>query len=74
MAAIVAALVCNIPVHDESMLDASCFMNMGVSAGQAGDMGTCMRWLKYAIRSHPEMPEAHFNLGRAYSIDGQPVQ
>jgi tetratricopeptide (TPR) repeat protein len=74
IAAGIAAVVSNVTVHDESMLNASCFMNMGVAAGQAGDMGTCLHWLQHAIAEHPEMPEAHVNLARAWSISGVPRQ
>ena len=65
IATIAALVVCNLPVHDESTLNASSYMNVGVAAGKNGDIGESIEFLSAAIESHPEMAEAHANLGRA---------
>lgn len=61
----VALVICNLPIHDESTLNASSYMNVGVAAGKNGDIGESIEFLSAAIESHPEMAEAHANLGRA---------
>jgi tetratricopeptide (TPR) repeat protein len=69
---IVALIVCNLPVHDESMLRASSYMNMGIAAGQAGNLGVSIPALYRAIESHPEMVEAYVNLGKAMEMSNRP--
>lgn len=69
---LMTGLVSNFRVHDESSLNASSYMNLGVSAGKTGDLGASIQWLQRAIEEFPDSAEAHFNLGRAYSISRQP--
>lgn len=71
IAALIAAVVCNLPVHDESMLNASSYMNLGIAAAQLGDMGTSVQTLARAVQTHPEMAEAHLNLGRALGLSNR---
>lgn len=73
IATVIAAIACNLPIHDESMLNASSYMNLGIAAGQAGDMGTSIQSLARAVQTHPEMAEAHFNLGRALELTNRPA-
>ena len=68
---IAAFVVCNLPVHDESMLRASSYMNMGIAAGQAGNLGVSIPALYRAIESHPEMVEAYVNLGKAMEMSNR---
>ncbi len=46
-------------------------MNLGISAAQAGDLGTSIKTLAYAVQAHPEMAEAHMNLGRALDLSNR---
>ena len=68
---IAALIVCNLPVHDESMLRASSYMNMGIAAGQTGNLGVSIPALYRAIESHPEMVEAYINLGKAMEMSNR---
>lgn len=63
--------LCNLPIHDRVTLEASSLMNQGAAAGQAGNLEASIRWIGAAISLQPEMPEAHFNLGRALSLSGR---
>ncbi|TWU06004.1 Tetratricopeptide repeat protein [Stieleria varia] len=63
---------CNISVHEERSLQASCYMNMGISASKAGDLATGIELLQRAIAEFPEMAEGYVNLGRAYMLNRQP--
>nr|WP_255712470.1 tetratricopeptide repeat protein [Rhodopirellula sp. JC740] len=69
---LLAAVACNITVHEEQSLQAGCYMNMGISAAKAGDLQTGIRLLHQAIAEFPEMAEGYLNLGRAYMLSGQP--
>jgi 4-amino-4-deoxy-L-arabinose transferase-like glycosyltransferase len=71
---LLTGILCNIPVHDEQSLEASCYMNMGISASQAGDLPTGIDLLQRAIAEFPEMAEGYVNLGRAYMLNQQPVE
>ena len=71
-ASLTALILCNLPVHDESMLRASSYMNMGIAAGKAGNMGVSIPALYQAIESHPEMVEAYVNLGKAMEMSNRP--
>ena len=73
-AMVTLGVLCNVRVHEEKTLNASCYMNLGVSAGQAGDLRSSIQGLQKAIYEFPAMAEAHFNLGRAFSISGQPMK
>ena len=66
------AILCNLPVHDESMLRASSYMNMGIAAGQAGNLGVSIPALYRAVEAHPEMVEAYVNLGKAMQMSNRP--
>ncbi len=72
IAATIALVACNIPVHDESMLNASSYMNLGIAAGKSGNMAVSLKSLAHAVQTHPEMPEAHVNLGRALELTNRP--
>ena len=61
-----SVVICNLPVHDESMLNASSYMNVGIAAGLNGDMGESIDYLHNAIEARPDLSEAWVNLGRAY--------
>ena len=63
---------CNIRVHEERSLQASCYMNMGISASKAGDLSAGIQLLQKAITEFPEMAEGYVNLGRAYMLNRQP--
>lgn len=71
-AALLFVVACNLQVHDESMLNASSYMNLGIAAAQTGEMGTSIKALAHAIQTHPEMAEAHLNLGHALSLTNRP--
>ena len=74
VATVIALVGCNIKVHDESMLNASSYMNLGIAAGQAGDMAVSIQALAYAVQAHPEMAEAHVNLGHALDLSNRTDQ
>ncbi len=65
------AVICNLPIHDEVTLEASSLMNQGAAAGQAGNLTDSIDWLSRAIQMQPQMPEAYFNLGRAFAGCGR---
>ncbi len=69
---LVSGIFCNIRVHEERSLQASCYMNMGISACQAGNLAAGIRLLQDAITEFPEMAEGYVNLGRAYMLNRQP--
>jgi tetratricopeptide (TPR) repeat protein len=69
---LLSGIFCNIRVHEERSLQASCYMNMGISACQAGNLPVGIELLQNAIAEFPEMAEGYLNLGRAYMLNGQP--
>ncbi|WP_235908715.1 tetratricopeptide repeat protein [Roseiconus nitratireducens] len=69
---LLSGIFCNIHVHEERSLQASCYMNMGISACKAGDLPAGIRMLQHAIDEFPEMAEGYVNLGRAYMMNRQP--
>ncbi|MFK8115360.1 MAG: glycosyltransferase family 39 protein [Rubripirellula sp.] len=73
-AVLLVAVGCNFRVHDEASLNASSYMNLGVSAGRSGNLRESIEWLEKAITAFPESAESNFNLGRAWSISKQPAK
>ncbi|MGB7323821.1 MAG: tetratricopeptide repeat protein [Rubripirellula sp.] len=71
-AAAVMGVLANLPVHDEAGLNASSLMNVGVAAGQHGDLPTAIMLLERAVSLNPEFAESQFNLGFAWSMAGRP--
>lgn len=69
-----AALVAFLPVHDQISLETSSLMNVAVAAGKSKDFDKSIRLLKMAEQIAPEMPEIHFNMGRALSMSGRPEE
>jgi 4-amino-4-deoxy-L-arabinose transferase-like glycosyltransferase len=69
---LLTGIVCNIRVHEEQSLQASCYMNMGISACQAGNVSEGIQLLQHALTEFPEMAEGYVNLGRAYMLNRQP--
>ena len=70
-AALASAVLCNLTVHEEQSLQASSYMNMGISACKMDDLTTGIRLLEKAVNEFPEMAEGYSNLGRAYMLNGQ---
>ena len=68
----ISAVVCNLRVHEEQALQASCYMNMGIAVSKAGDIPAGIQLLQRAIAEFPEMAEGYVNLGRAYMLNRQP--
>lgn len=71
---LLVGIFCNITVHEERSLHASCYMNMGISACKLGNFASGIQWLQNAVVEFPEMAEGHLNLGRAYMLDEQPAR
>ena len=71
-ATLLSLVVCNLPVHDESMLNASSYMNAGVAAGMNDDLRESIEYLMNAIDAEPALAEAYANLGRAYEQINDP--
>jgi tetratricopeptide (TPR) repeat protein len=69
---LVSGILCNIRVHEERSLHASCYMNVGISACKAGNVLVGIQLLQNAIAEFPEMAEGYVNLGRAYMMNRQP--
>ena len=69
---LLSGIFCNIRVHEERSLQASCYMNMGISACKAGNLPAGIQLLQHAIGEFPEMAEGYVNLGRAYMLNRQP--
>jgi 4-amino-4-deoxy-L-arabinose transferase-like glycosyltransferase len=69
---LVSGIFCNIRVHEERSLHASCYANMGISACQAGNVTAGIQLLQNAIAEFPEMAEGYVNLGKAYMLNRQP--
>jgi tetratricopeptide (TPR) repeat protein len=69
---LLSIVVCNLPIHDESMLNASSYMNAGVAAGMNDDLRESIEYLWNAIDAEPELAEAYANLGRAYEQSNEP--
>ncbi len=74
VATVIAAIACNITVHEESTLNAASYMNLGLAATQAGDLGTGIKVLSRSIQAHPEIAEAHLNLGIALERSNRPLE
>jgi 4-amino-4-deoxy-L-arabinose transferase-like glycosyltransferase len=71
---LVSGIGCNIRVHEERSLQASCYMNMGIAACKAGNLSAGIQLLQRAITEFPEMAEGYVNLGRAYMLNRQPLR
>ena len=71
---LISGIFCNIRVHEERSLQASCYMNMGISLCQADDLRGGIRILERAVEEFPEMGTGYVNLGRAYLLDRQPAR
>ena len=69
-----AAVICNLPIHDEANLQAGSFMNAGAAAGEAGNLPTAIYWLERSLEQQPASATARFNLGRAYSLTNRPLE
>lgn len=69
---LLSGILCNIRVHEERSLQASCYMNMGISACKAGNLPEGIQLLENAVTEFPEMAEGYVNLGRAYMLNRQP--
>lgn len=69
---LLVGLGCNIRVHEERSLQASCYSNMGISACKAGNLTVGIELLHNAISEFPEMGEGYLNLGNAYMLNRQP--
>jgi tetratricopeptide (TPR) repeat protein len=74
VAALIATVACNITVHEESLAHAASYVNVGLAAAQAGDIGTSIQVLSRAIQTHPEIAEAHLNLGLALARSNRPME
>ena len=70
-AMMLAVPICNYPVHRESVLNASSYMNAGVAAGMNGDLRDSIEYLLSSIEAEPGLAEAYANLGRAYEQTGE---
>lgn len=68
---LVAAIFCNLRVHEEESLQASCYSNMGIAACKDGNLLIGIQFLEQAVAEFPEMAEGYANLGRAYFLDHQ---
>jgi 4-amino-4-deoxy-L-arabinose transferase-like glycosyltransferase len=68
----VSMVVCNLPIHDESMLNASSYMNAGIAAGMNGDLRESIDYLLNAVEAEPALAEGYANLGRAYQQNNEP--
>lgn len=68
---LVAAIFCNLRVHEEESLQASCYSNMGIAACKVGNLQSGIQFLEQAVAEFPEMAEGYANLGRAYFLDRQ---
>lgn len=69
--ALVAAVVMNAPVQDETRLDALAWMNAGVAAAEGGDILVASSCFEHAVAEHPESPEANVNLALALAMQGR---
>ena len=47
-------------------------MNAGIAAGRQQDYPQSIRYFKTALQMDADLPEAHFNLGRALQLSGRP--
>ena len=74
LAALIAAIVCNITVHEESTLTAASYVNVGLAAVQAGDTANGIQVLSEVIETHPEIAEAHLHLGLALDRSNRPLE
>ncbi len=71
---LLAAILCNIRVHEEQSLQASCYMNTGIAACKAGNLPAGIQLLEKAVAEFPEMAEGYVNLGRARMLNQQPAR
>ncbi|MEM1070203.1 MAG: tetratricopeptide repeat protein [Planctomycetota bacterium] len=69
---LISGICCNIRVHEEDSLQASCYMNMGISACRAGNLPEGIELLQKSIKAFPEMAEGYVNLGRAFMLSRRP--
>ena len=66
----IAAVVCNWPVHDERRLNAMARMNIGVSLAEAGEIASATGYFAAAVAENPASPAAHNNLAQALAVGG----
>ena len=58
----------NLPIHDESRLDALGYMNAGVAAAKGDDLAGVTGCFPSAVAGHPDSPDAQNNLGQAVAL------
>lgn len=69
VAALVAVAV-NVPVHDETRLNAMAMMNAGVALASGGEVAGALPYFEYAVAHHPQSAEAHNNFAMALAVIG----
>ena len=65
-------LIGMLPVYDRQAMHASAWMNAGIAAGRLQDYPQSIRYFESALQMNADLPEAHFNLGRALQLSGRP--
>ena len=68
---VLAAVLANLPVHDEIGLNASSLKNVGIAVGRSGDYDRSIGILYRSMEIEPGFADTHFNLGYAYLQVGQ---
>ena len=68
---IIVAIISYLPIHAENHLNASSLMNVGVAAGEQGDLRSAIKLLEQSDRMQPDIAETNYNLGFAYKQLGQ---
>lgn len=69
---VASVLVGKLPVYDRQAMQASAWMNAGIAAGRQQDYPQSIRYFETALQMDADLPEAHFNLGRALQLSGRP--
>ncbi|MCH8146428.1 MAG: tetratricopeptide repeat protein [Planctomycetes bacterium] len=67
----VVALLTNVPVHDETRLNALSYMNLGVATARSGDLSAATDYFRQAVAGHPSSAEANNNLAQALALQGR---
>lgn len=68
--AAVTAVAANVPIQDESKLNALARMNAGVALAQEGRLQDAIGYFRRALADHPASPEGHNNLAQGLALTG----
>ncbi|MCH7808759.1 MAG: glycosyltransferase family 39 protein [Planctomycetes bacterium] len=70
LAGLASAVVVNLPLYDESRLNAMAEMNVGVALAREGNVRDATVYFERAVKNHSTSAEARNNLAQALAVQG----